>query len=121
MAESEEELKSLLMKVKEIKKHRGRKQCRDGRRGQLCCYFIFIFIFLFYATILDEVVWKGHTEKVTLSWDWKHNKRPNLWKARGTTYAKVTRQKRNDMCEDQKGHQCGLKTGSRGKIRDQDI
>ena len=56
MAESEEELKSLLMKVKEIKKHRGRKQCRDGRRGQLCCYFIFIFIFLFYATILDEVV-----------------------------------------------------------------
>ena len=56
MAESEEELKRLLMKVKEIKKHRGRKQCRGGRRGQLCCYFIFIFIFLFYATILDEVV-----------------------------------------------------------------
>ena len=56
MAESEEELKRLLMKVKEINKHRMRKQCRGGRRGQLCCYFIFLFLFLFYATILDEVV-----------------------------------------------------------------
>ena len=87
MAESEEELKSLLMKVKEIKKHRGRKQCRDGRRGQLCCYFIFIFIFLFYATILDEVVWKGHTEKVTLSWDWE---------------AKSVKSQRNNICKSYK-------------------